>query len=361
MDDPLLARVTVPLRDFSLAAELRVAAGTTLAVAGLSGAGKSTLLRAIAGLVKPAEGRISLGHDVWFEAATHVFAPVERRPVGLVFQDFALFPHLDARANAAFPLEASGMGRAERRRRADELLDRLGILHLAAVRPGRLSGGERQRVAIARALAREPRLLLLDEPLSSLDPATRSRVSGELHGLLRQLGLTTVIVTHSYDDAVALADRVAVIERGAIVQEGTPEELLAVPGSAFVADFAGVNYLAGDAGPGDDGLTHVTLVGGSLLTTEPGLGPVGVVIPPWAITIAGDGGSARNALTGTVVRVAPLGNRVRVTAATPHHVTAEITTLAAEEFDLRPGQPITLRFKAAECRLVPRVADGRRD
>ena len=358
MDDTLLASVTVPLRDFALAAELRVAAGTTVAVAGLSGAGKTTLLRALAGLVEPTAGRISLGDDVWFDAATGVFAPVEQRPVGLVFQDFALFPHLDARANTAFPLEAAGTGRAERRRRADELLDRLGILHLAAARPGRLSGGERQRVAIARALAREPRLLLLDEPLSSLDPATRSRVSGDLHALLRRLGLTTVIVTHAYDDAAALADRVAVIERGVIVQEGAPEELLAAPGSSFVADFAGVNYLAGDAAPGDDGLTRVTLAGGSLLTTEAGLGPVGVVIPPWAITVAGDGGSARNALTGTVVRVVQLGNRVRVTAATPHHVTAEITTLAADELDLRPGQPITLRFKAAECRLVPRAAIG---
>ena len=151
---------------------------------------------------------------------TRRFVPIERRPVGLVFQDFALFAHLDARANVAFPLEARGVGRKDRRRRADALLERLGIGHLAAAKPGRLSGGERQRVAIARALARDPQLLLLDEPLSSLDPATRGRVTGELGTLLRELGLTTVIVTHSYDDAAALADWIAVIEHGAIVQTG---------------------------------------------------------------------------------------------------------------------------------------------
>ncbi len=284
--------------------------------------------------------------------------PIEARPVGFVFQDFALFPHLDARANVAFPLEAAGVGRAERRRRADELLERFGILPLATARVARLSGGERQRVAIARAVARGPRLLLLDEPLSSLDPTTRGRVTGELHQLLRQLDLTTVIVTHSYEDAAALADRIAVMELGQIVQDGSPEELVAAPASAFVADFAGVNYLTGTAAPYADGLTRVTFAAGSLLTTETGEGPVGVAIPPWAITLAGEGGSARNSLNGTIVRVVRLGNRVRVTVATPAIVTAEVTSLSADELDLRPGSPITLRFKAAECRLTPRAVRG---
>jgi molybdate transport system ATP-binding protein len=358
MDRALVAAVTVPLREFTLDAAIRAGHGTAVAVAGLSGAGKTTLLRAIAGLLRPSAGRIAYGGEVWFDGGAGVFVPVEQRPVGLVFQDFALFPHLDARANVAFPLEAAGIRRAERRARADALLDRLGIASVATARPAALSGGERQRVAIARALAREPRVLLLDEPLSSLDPATRGHVAGELHALLRGLDLTTVLVTHSYEDAAALADRVAVIERGRIVQDGTPDELLAAPRSSFVADFAGVNYLAGTATPGADGLTHVRVDGGSIVVTEPGEGPVGVVIPPWAIVVAGEGGSARNALSGTVVRVARLGNRVRVTVAAPGPVTAEITTLAADELDLRPGRPVTLRFKAAECRLTPR-AHGR--
>jgi molybdate transport system ATP-binding protein len=352
MDRALLARVAVPLRDFTLAAELRIADGETVAIAGLSGAGKTTLLRAIAGLVRPADGRITFGDLVWFDGPTRQFVPVDRRPVGLVFQDFALFAHLDARANVAFPLEAGGVGRRDRRRRADALLEQLGIGHLATAKPGRLSGGERQRVAIARALARDPQLLLLDEPLSSLDPATRGRVTGELGTLLRELGLTTVIVTHSYDDAAALAGWIAVIEQGEIVQTGTGEELLASPASAFVADFAGINLLTGTATAGADGLTHVALAGGSLVTTEPGDGPVGVAIPPWSITLGSHGGSARNSLSGTIVRIVRLGNRVRVTAATPAHVTAEITTAAADELALRPGQPVTMSFKAAECRLL---------
>jgi molybdate transport system ATP-binding protein len=355
MGHELLARVTVPLRDFVLDVELGVDAGATVAVTGLSGSGKTTLLRALAGLIRPTAGRIVAAGEVWFDAATGVFLPVEQRPIGLVFQDYALFPHLDARANVAFPLESAGVSRAERRRRADELLARLAIPHLATSKPATLSGGERQRVAIARALSRQPRLLLLDEPLSSLDPATRGRVTGELHTLLQQLDLATVIVTHSYDDAAALANRVAVIDRGQIVQEGTPEELLAAPTSAFVADFAGVNYLNGAASEGPHGLTLVSFEGGTLLTTELAEGHVGVVIPPWAITLAGEGGSARNSLSGNVLRVARLGNRVRVTVATPRSVTAEISSLAADELDLRTGRPVTLRFKAAECRLTRRT------
>jgi molybdenum ABC transporter ATP-binding protein len=356
MDPALVASVTVPLREFALDVSLRAEAARTLAVAGLSGAGKTTLLRVIAGLVRPSSGRIACGGETWFDAAAGVFVPVERRAVGIVFQDLALFPHLDARTNVAFPLESAGVGRGERRRRADALLDRLGIRSLGSVRPAALSGGERQRVAIARALARDPRVLLLDEPLASLDPTTRGQVTAELRALLRDLGLTTVLVTHSYDDATTLADRVAVIERGRIVQEGTATELLAAPASSFVADFAGVNYLAGTASRHPDGLTHVRVDGGVIVVAEEGEGPVGVVIPPWAIVVAGEGGSARNALTGTVARLTPLGNRVRVTVHVPAPITAELTRVAADELDLQPGRLVTLRFKAAECRLAPRVA-----
>jgi molybdate transport system ATP-binding protein len=203
-------------------------------------------------------------------------------------------------------------------------------------------------------------VLLLDEPLASLDPTTRGRVTAELRALLQELGVTTVLVTHSYDDAATLAERVAVMERGRIVQEGAPGELLAAPASSFVADFAGVNYVPGTATRHADGLTHVRVEGGVIVVAEPGDGPVGVVIPPWAITVAGEGGSARNALTGTVARVTPLGNRVRVTVTVPAPVTAEVTRVAADELDLAPGRVVTLRFKAAECRLTPRLAASSR-
>jgi molybdate transport system ATP-binding protein len=353
MDPALVAHVRKALRDFTLDAEIGVGADETLAIAELSGAGKTTMLRAIAGLLRPDGGTIRFGADTWFDAAREVFVPVERRSVGIVFQDFALFAHLDARANVAFPLEAGGVGRRERRRRADELLDRLGIASLARARPGELSGGERQRVAIARALARDPRVLLLDEPLSNLDPATRAQVTGELRGLIAELARTTIIVTHAYEDAAGMADRIAVIERGRIVQTATADVLLSAPATPFVAQFAGTNFLPGTAVPGPDGLTEVALSGGSLLAAEPASGPVAVTIPPWAIVIGSEGGSARNALTGTITRITPLGSRVRVTASTPAPVTAEITQAAARDLDLRTGSVVTLRFKAAECRIVP--------
>jgi molybdate transport system ATP-binding protein len=353
MDPALVARIRVALRDFTLDADVAVGTAETVAVAGLSGAGKTTLLRAIAGLVRPDEGLIRHRSETWFDGERGVFVPVERRPVGLVFQDAALFAHLDARANVAFPLEAAGTGRAERRRRADELLERLGIAGLAQAKPPQLSGGERQRVAIARALARDPEVLLLDEPLSSLDPATKAQVTGELRELITGLARTTMIVTHAYEDAASLADRIAVIERGRIVQTATADLLLAAPATPFVAQFAGTNFLPGIARPGPDGLTEVTLAGGSLLAVEPASGPVAVTIPPWAIVVGSDGGSARNALTGTITRITPLGSRIRVTTSTPTPVTAEITLAAARELDLRPGSSITLRFKAAECRIVP--------
>ena len=155
--------------------------------------------------------------------------------VGLVFQEYALFPHLSVRANVAF----GG------RQRVDELLERFRIAHLAGARPRTISGGERQRVALARALARDPRVLLLDEPLSALDAHTRASVRVELHGLLRELGLPTVLVTHDFEDAAALADRVGVLVEGRILQLASPADLVAAPADAFVASFTGANLLHG--------------------------------------------------------------------------------------------------------------------
>ena len=211
---------------------MRVPAGSTVAVAGPSGAGKTTLLRTIAGLARPRRGHIAFGDDVWLDTGAGVDVPAERRPVGLVFQDYALFPHLDVGANVAFPLAAAGVPRRDRARRADELLERLGVGGLAAARPAALSGGERQRVALARALARDPRVLLLDEPLASLDATTRIQVAAELRALLADIGLTAILVTHSFDEAATLADTIVVLEGGVVVQTGSPAEILAAPAVA---------------------------------------------------------------------------------------------------------------------------------
>ncbi len=341
--DALGLDVAVALRSFRLELALEVGR-ETIALVGPSGAGKSTVLRAVAGLLRPDAGRITVGSDVWFDSATGRNVPPERRSVGLVFQDYALFPHLNVERNVAF-----GGGRE----RVPELLERLGIQHLARARPAALSGGERQRVGLARALAREPRVLLLDEPLSALDAHTRAAVRVELGELTRELGLPTLLVTHDFEDAAALADRIGVVLEGRLLQIGTAAELVAAPASPFVASLTGGNLLRGSARQGRDGLTEVVLEGGVVvLSVEHGEGPVGVVIQPWEISIAraAPADSALNHLHGVITSFVPLGNRVRVRIGP---LTAELTASSAERLGLVQGDLAVASFKATGTRLVP--------
>jgi molybdate transport system ATP-binding protein len=330
------------LRTFRL--ELTATLGReTLALVGPSGAGKSSVLRAIAGLLRPERGRIALGGTVWLDTEVGVDLPPERRSVGLVFQEYALFPHLDVRRNVAF----GG------RERVDELLERFRISHLANARPGDLSGGERQRVALARALARDPAVLLLDEPLSALDAHTRGVVRGELAELLAELQLPTLLVTHDFEDAAALADRVGVIVEGRILQLGVGAELLAAPADAFVASFTGANVLRGLARPGLDGLTEVILdAGGSAFSVDEGEGRVALAVYPWEVALARAEArdSAVNHVRGEVRSLVVLGNRVRVRVGP---LTAEITSASADRLRLREGEPVVASFKATAARLVP--------
>ena len=248
----------------------------TVALVGPSGAGKSSLLRTIAGLERPARGRITLADDVWLDTENGVRLAPERRRVGYVPQDYGLFPHLTVAANVRF---------AAKRNRPD-LLERLGIAHLARARPAQLSGGERQRVALARALAREPRVLLLDEPFAALDTTTRARVRDELGDQLQRLALPAVLVTHSFEDASALARRVAVLDEGHLEQVASPSELLDRPATAVVAALTGANVVSGTATPGAHGST-VTLDGGGVLASDGRAdGPVAVAIHPWELTLA---------------------------------------------------------------------------
>jgi molybdate transport system ATP-binding protein len=345
----LVVEVAVPLRSFRLEVDVRVGR-ETLAVAGPSGAGKSTVLRAVAGLARPASGRIALDGETWFDASRRVHLPPERRSVGLVFQDYALFPHLSVRQNVAF----GAPRRATRRADVDGLLDRLGIAALAAARPDELSGGERQRVALARALARGPGVLLLDEPMAALDPHTRGRVRAELGDLLRSLALPTILVTHDFEDAGALAGRVAVIRSGQLVQVGARDELVARPADGFVASLTGANLLIGHATPGPGGLTEVVLADGArVLSTDRLTGRVGVVVHPTEIAVArtlDEGDSSLNHLRGRVSSVARLANRARVRIGP---VTAEITTLSADRLALAEGEWAVASFKATGTRLVP--------
>jgi molybdate transport system ATP-binding protein len=330
------------LRSFRLELTLEIGR-ETVALVGPSGAGKSSVLRAVAGLLRPDRGRVALGEHVWFDSERRVDLPPERRSVGLVFQEYALFPHLSVRANVGFG------GRS----RVEELLERFRIAPLAAAKPGALSGGERQRVALARALARDPRVLLLDEPLAALDAHTRAGVRAELQELLRELALPTLLVTHDFEDAAALADRVGVLVGGHVLQLAPPAELVAAPADAFVAGFTGANLLHGVAGRGPNGLTRVVLDGGGeAFTTEEGDGPVALAVYPWEVSVARaeTGDSAVNHLRAPIVSLVRLGNRVRVRVGP---LTAEITAASADRLALAEGEVAVASFKATGARLLP--------
>jgi molybdate transport system ATP-binding protein len=356
--EALRVEAATRLGDFALDVAIEVPAGTCLALAGPSGAGKSTVLRVAAGLLRPAKGRVACGDDVWLDTERRVDLPPEQRRCGFVFQDYALFPHLRAWQNVAYALR--DRPREERRARAHALLERFGMTARAGARPQELSGGERQRVAVARALAREPRALLLDEPLSALDARTRARASRELAETLRHAGVPALLVTHDFTEAALLGDEVAVIDDGRVVQRGSPSDLAARPASAFVADFTGAVVLTGTARPGEGGLTAVALddATATVLSTDVAEGPVAATVYPWEIAIApGDQraeGSAQNHVPAEVVSLTTIGNRVRLGLAAPQPITAEITATAAQQLGLRPGSRVSATWKAAATRLVPR-------
>jgi molybdate transport system ATP-binding protein len=336
--------LTVPARGFDVDVALDVGR-ETVALVGPSGAGKTTVLRAIAGLVRPARGRVECDGETWFDSAIRLDRRPEARSVGLVFQDYALFPHLSVERNVAF----GGRGRTE------ELLQRFGIRHLARARPRELSGGERQRVALARALAREPKALLLDEPTAALDAHTRAAVRAELGELLRELGLPALLVTHDFEDAAALADRVGVLVEGELRQVAPPADLVASPADGFVASLAGGTLVDGVARRTGDGLTEVRLeAGGTVYSTDEASGPVSVLVYPWEVSLglhAVVDDSALNHVHGPVVSLVPVGNRVRVRIG---ELTAEVTAASAERLGLAPGRPVVATFKATATRLLPR-------
>jgi molybdate transport system ATP-binding protein len=322
--------VIVPLRTFELRLSLSV--GSTVALIGPSGAGKSTVLNAIAGLVKPRAGSIRCDAETWSDAERGVFLRPEQRRVGLVFQDYALFPHLTVRQNIEYGRRAS----------ADAYLDRFGIGHLERARPGALSGGERQRVALARALARDPAILLLDEPLSALDAHTKVDVRAELQQLLAGLEIPTLLVTHDFEDAAALAGQIGVLVDGQLRQTGSPADLVAQPADPFVASFTGANLLPGRL---EDGTVISTGESGD------GDGARTLAVYPWDITISTHrpDDSAMNVIAGVITSITELGNRARVTIGP---LSAEITVDSLRRLALQPGQHAYASFKATGTRVV---------
>jgi len=344
----LTASVRVDRDGFGLDVQLDVDEGETVAVLGPNGAGKTTLLRALAGLV-PIVGRVELAGELLEDSALRVRVPTELRRIGLVFQDHVLFPHLSVLDNVAFGLRAQQ--RADAKQVGLGWLQRAGLGDKASSMPRELSGGQAQRVALLRTLATEPRLLLLDEPLSALDVTIRAEVRRELSRQLASFHGVRLIVTHDPVEAIALADRIVVLEHGRVVQSGTPAEVTARPRSRFVADLAGVNLLRGKA-HGD----HIKLAHGALVAaSDAGEGDVFAVIHPRAVALflTRPEGSARNVWKGETEGIDLHGERVRVRVNGPVPLVAEVTPSAVRDLHLHAGAPVWIAVKATEVSVYP--------
>jgi molybdate transport system ATP-binding protein len=351
----LRAELAATVGDLDIELTLEVPAGVCLALAGPSGAGKTTILRYLAGVQTPAHGAIVCDGEVWLDTRRSICRPPEQRSCGLLFQDYALFPHLPAWRNVAYGLRR--LPRPQRKARSLALLDRFGLAEHANARPATLSGGERQRVALARALAPAPKLLLLDEPSSALDASTRAAATRSLQAMLRETRTPVVVVTHDFHEAAALGDEVAVLDRGGIIQQGTAEELAARPASAFIAEFVGSVVLTGTARAGAGGLTRVELDGGGeVAATAPARGRVAVSVYPWEITLLPSdtpaAGSAQNRLLARVTSIVTLGNRARVGLLAGQPLVAEITQESARGLGLEVGSAVAVAWKATATRVV---------
>ena len=336
---------------FRLEVQLQVAAGEVVALLGPNGAGKSTVLACLAGLLPVEAGHVRLGDDVHDDPAAGTFVPPQTRGVGVVFQDYLLFPHLTALENVAFGLRSGGRPRREARREAAAWLGRMGLAEHAGSRPRELSGGQAQRVALARALAPGPRLLLLDEPLAALDAGARGLVRGELRRHLRAFAGCTVLVTHDPLDAMVLADRVVVVEQGRVVQTGPPAQVARAPRTAYVAGLVGLNLYRGTARDGRAALDG----GGELQASGAPDGPVLLTFAPSAVSLhrSRPEGSARNAWPGRIVGVEHHGTSVRVAVDACPPVLADVTTAAVAELDLVPGREVWASVKATEVHADP--------
>jgi molybdopterin-binding protein len=346
-----IRNLSVHLGDFQLRnIQVSVGRGEYFVMLGMSGAGKSVLLQIIAGMIRPGEGKILLnGHDI-----SNV--KIQNRGVGLVFQDSSVFPHMSVFDNIAYPLRSRRHTRAEIVRAVRELAELTSISALLDRFPSGLSGGELQRVALARALALKPGCLLLDEPISALDVQLRA----EMRSLLRKInhtGQTIVHVTHDYEEAALLADRIAVIEHGGIVQEGTTEEVFQHPKSEFVARFTGIrNYFKGTLQGQGNGLKHVKTTGPDLLVlTDHEDGPGHVMIRGEDIILSEKEpeSTAMNKIRGTVTTIEPARVGMEVLLDCGIIFSAMVSKESAGKFSLVPGTAVWVSFKASAVKFIP--------
>ena len=342
-----------PTLRFEMALETK---GTTV-LFGPSGAGKTTLLRMLAGLERPDQGRIRIGDLTWFDAASGLDVEPQRRCVGYVSQEPALFPHLNVSENIGF-----GVPAGERAERVSEMLALMGISDLSLRTPHELSGGQRQRVALARAVARRPRLLLLDEPLSALDAAARDGLRRDLGRFLRAVGLPTILVTHDRTEALALADHVVLIAQGRVLQQGAVADVFSRPASVEAAQVAGIEAVvpARVVSRSEEGLATLDASGVTLIALDPGLEVDLVFACIRADEVILDPSpsptSARNRLAARVKAVHPEGSLVRVELDCGFPLAAFITRAALRDLDLRVGAAVSAVIKAPAVHLVPRTA-----
>lgn len=325
---------------------------------GASGAGKTTILRALAGLEVLDEGRIVFREQVWADAARRIHLRPQQRPVGYLFQDYALFPHLDVQGNIGFGLHS--LSEDERQKRVKEAARTFQIEDLLERKPAEISGGQQQRVALARALVRRPGLLLLDEPLSALDAQTRDRVRGELSRLLRTLDVPAVLVTHDWVDALSLGDELVVLSHGTVLQSGPPQDVFARPRHAEVAAAVGMETLVSGTALGREaGSLRIRVERAELIAADPQDGQTAYFVGIRGENVTLEMGrtgqsSARNHLHGVVKDITPAGALWRVTVDVGFDLVALLTKPAIDDMHLRTGSEVFAAFKAAAVHLIPK-------
>ena len=342
----LQAQLQARVGSFDLDVDLSIAPGEVVALLGPNGAGKTSVLRALAGLLTIDAGRIALDGIVLDEPANAIRMPVEQRPIGVVFQDYLLFPHLSVLENVAFGLRSRGVGRTTATARARSWLERVGLGQSANRKPGSLSGGQAQRVALIRALATDPALLLLDEPMAALDASARVELRRELRQHLESFRGVRLLVTHDPVEAMAMADRLIVLEHGRVLQTGSPAEVTQRPRSRYVADLVGVNLFRGTARQ-----NVITISGGGSLTAV-GVtdGDVFAVVHPRTVALyrARPDGTPRNVWEGRATDLDLQGDRVRVRLQGSPSIVAEVTPAAVRELGLDRGDQVWIGVKATE-------------
>jgi molybdate transport system ATP-binding protein len=336
---------------FALDVDLKVEPGEVVAVLGPNGAGKTSLLRGLAGLLPLDAGRVALDGVVLEEPAAGVFVPSERRPIAMVFQDYLLFPHLTVLENVAFGLRSRGTSRAEATATAHRWLERVGLQGEAQRKPASLSGGQAQRVALARALVTSPALLLLDEPMAALDASTRVELRRDLRRHLESFRGVRLLVTHDPVEAMAMADRLVILEHGRVLQSGSPAEVTQHPRSRYVADLVGVNLFRGRA----SGNVITIAGGGSLMAAGTTDGDVFAVVHPRTVALyrTRPDGTPRNVWEGRAVDLDFQGDRVRVRLEGTPGIVAEVTPAAVRELSLERGDPLWVAVKATEVTVYP--------